>query len=174
MEPVRVPIYIINIDTSGIWLKLKNTTINYCRGIHHFSTKFQRFSNPTNYYCLVIESRKPSDQLAANIYINVMPISIALFKFLSCNDIILLVVHFFSRRKPVFRVIYNPCWKLFFMLILNLNCYIGIHILKTIISSLAQKCRLYDHVCRPTYLVLPPPPRTSYNLPRWTCHSGHN
>ena len=84
-------------------------------------------------------------------------------KFLSCNDIILLVVHFFSRWKPVFRVIWNPCWKVFFMLILNLNCYIGIYNLKTIISSLAQKCRLNDHVCRPTYLALrsPPPPRTS-------------
>ena len=80
-----------------------------------------------------------------------MPISVALSKFLSCNDIILLVVHF--------------------MLILNLNCYIGIHILKTI-SSLAQKCRLNDSVYKPTYLALAPPPlppprdyaRTSYNL----------
>ena len=55
--------------------------------------------------CLVIGSRKPSDQLASNIYINVIPISIALSKFLSCNDIILLEVHFFLWRKPVFRVI---------------------------------------------------------------------
>ena len=49
--------------------------------------------------CLVIGSRKPSDQLASNIYINVIPISIALSKFLSCDDIILLEVHFFLEEN---------------------------------------------------------------------------
>ena len=108
MEPVRVPRYIINIDTSGIWLKLKNPPMNYCRVIHHFSTFIQYISYTVSTVfqtqliitiCLVIESRKPSDQLASNIYINVMPISIALFKFLSCNDIVLLVVHFFREEN---------------------------------------------------------------------------
>ena len=88
-----------NISLILILLGLDWRTHKLLQG--HTPFQYQVIGFPTQVnvtICLVIGSRKPSDQLASNIYINVMPISIALSKVISCNDIILLVVHFFREE----------------------------------------------------------------------------